>query len=664
MSSEVTFGRKVFGEDGALAAAFEGYKPRPGQVKMAGAVSAAMAAKSHLVVEGPCGVGKSVAYLVPSIKHAIDTGTSVIIATANIALQEQLVGKDLPMLQGVLGRLGLNFSFQLVKGRNNYLCKSEVKDLKEKPENGNLFGGSDLDELTKILEWAESTTTGDVSELDFLPTPKVWSKVSTSADECLGSECPFRDTCFAEMSKARAQTVQVVVTNYHMLIAHLRVSEMTDGKVQLLPPYTVVVCDEAHKLADIARGFFGFELSSGSVARTLDGIKKIDQPLADRIEYRADEFFAQAKAFCSSKQYRTRFKRPPPFDYADLVADLGTMASAVRRAIASSSEEEGKKLKKKVERLNKLQDTLVSVCTLRDSECVYFAKEEGKTFKICVQYKRVGPLLNQMLWSKIDTGIVTSATLRVGRDFEYVKTELGLDLATRKVESLGVDSPFDFLRNARLVIPNGLVDPTFRPQYDPRMSQEERDRNDPLLNQTAALVRDTIRHTGGRTLGLFTSHRALKYVAANLGKIPYAVHVQGTSQRTALTAAFKEDETSCLLGTESFWAGVDAPGSTLSAVVIDKFPFPSPEDPILDAISEEDPKWFFNYSLPRMIIQLSQGAGRLIRSVNDRGIIVIGDCRMTTKGYGNQVRESLPRMLIETDIATALRAVGITPSGE
>lgn len=627
----------VFGAEGLLAAKFKGYAPRKGQVDMAIAVEKAIAEKGHLIAEGPTGTGKSLAYLVPAIewatkKEAIRSAVpkKVIVVTGNIALQEQLVGKDLPLLQAIMPE---PFDFCLSKGKNNYLCV----DALGKALANNALAGKD-GQIARLLAWAQSTVTGDVSEFPETPEPALWRQMSVGSDECKGNSCKWFAKCFAEKAKRAQVVAQVVVTNYHMFFAHLVVRakmkelQARGAPVELdivLPPADVIVFDEAHKAADIARDFLGFQITKGSIDWLVRGFQ---HELAGQTKAAAERFFRAMAEHRRTKQYKSRLKKGHPLAPVALtLADLLTKVAQFYKVNAASSAwapDEKAELDMRAKRGFTLATQLQEAMEPEKHPDVVYFIEETQNGNAILKSKpiQVGAWLENELFGSFPTVVVTSATLATGSSggFEFVKKELGL----KQTAEMVAESPFSWKNQVLFVVPKTMTDPKDYGTF---------------AGSVADHVAKIARASRGRLLGLFTSFKVLDAAHRACSDLPYRVFKQGEAPRTMLVNKFKEDVESCLLGCESFWAGVDVPGESLSCVVIDRLPFPTPEDPIVDAIAEKDDRWFFNYAVPRAIIQFKQGFGRLIRTTSDRGVVVCLDRRVTDMSYGRSFVAALPR---------------------
>jgi len=613
---------KVFGPGGYLAARFSGYETRPGQIQLAEKVHEAIHSGRHLLAEGPTGTGKSIGYAVPAI-HASREGKKIVIATANIALQEQLVNKDLPLLQDVLPGL---FSFALMKGRNNYLCLSTFYENQQQGTFSSFFDGETIVAQKELVKWANKTDTGDVSELDFEPPSQLWRLFSSTADDCRGSKCEYKDNCFANTARARARDADIVVCNYHLLFSHLKVREQS-GLDLILPPFDVAICDEGHKAADIARDFFGFRITGGSVRWATRMLEKIDEPeLMHRVHILTDDFFSDLAMYRDSEQYKIRLRKKGVVPWTPLCQALRDTADAYQKQESTGDHKLDADLDKANSRCGVLVKNITEAMTLEDGESVYYLEQMGNKTALRSKLIKVGHKLRTNLFDQTDSVIVTSATLATGKSFEFVAQEIGANDIERTGEIVA-DTPFDFVKQALIVAPEGLPNP-----------------NDPAFpEQVPRLVEEIINYAEGRTLGLFTSYKNLNatydYVS---GRVNYNVMRQGDQPRMKLVAEFRTDINSVLLGTESFWVGVDVPGESLSCLVIDRLPFQAPGDPVMDAISERDDRWFWNYSLPRAVIAFKQGFGRLVRSMDDRGVVVILDNRLIEKSYGKIFITSLP----------------------
>lgn len=636
----------VFGPQGALAQAFPGYQPRDGQVAFARRVAQVISSGGLLMAECPTGTGKSVGYLAPAIMTAGASGRKIVVATANIALQEQLVGKDLPMLRKILP---VPFTFALLKGISNFLCVDRLKSKTHQDE----ASSSDGMRAEGLRRWASQTTSGDVSELSYDPGP-LWRHFAVGAGECKGSDCRYKDNCWGRKARERARSCEVIVCNYHVLLTHLALKAKT-GKDLILPELDVVILDEAHKLPDLAREFFGEQLSAGALRRYGAYLTSAEaHSLRARMSSEADMFFDALGEFRASKGYRARLRKPDPVEWRRLYDVMAEAVSAMTTAATkiNSGDDVGerdadfaKELVKSAIRLAAQRDFLAEAMTLADPDnCVYHVELEGRDKRAVLKKTVVdpGPALEQNLMSQAKTVVATSATLTVDGKFDHFAAEAGM----READRLIAASPFNFKTQQLMVFPADAPDPKGdREVYAAGICK--------AVGEAVAAAR-------GRTLCLFTSYRMMDLAHKHLLSLglPYRILRQGDAPRMQLVADFKEDVHSVLLGVESFWAGVDVPGEALSCVVIDKLPFITPEDPVCDLISERNPNWFFDYAVPRAIVQMKQGAGRLIRSVSDRGALVLLDRRLLEKAYGAAFIRSLPRSARSRNLADVATFLG------
>lgn len=654
----------TFGQGGYLAKRFASYGVRSGQLALTRKVDTALESGVHLIAEAGTGTGKSLAYLIPATYRASAaarrivaartdpnvpeesedwSSAQIVVVTANIVLQEQLLNKDLPLLKEILP---WDFSYALLKGRNNYICLSEYAERRENGYTGT-HTPEDLEQIESINAWVEECRAaggyGDVSELNFTPSFNLWSQLSVGGDQCTGVKCLFREDCFSAKAFRSARSANIIVTNYHMLMAHLQVKQYTGGDY-ILPPFKTLICDEAHKLPDIARDSFGFKITFETIKRLARLLLRMgDQDLGSQLDYTGHAFFEALTAYRNSSSYKTRIKEPleestETYDpWKKLDQALEYAASAFHRQFVFNSDRsdqasvrEAKKYERAEGRTSELRTQLRTLIQLTTSEeNVYFIEDDrGKTV---VQSRpiHVGPILKRELFDKHNV-IATSATLCVGGEFDFIANEMGC----AKYDSIIADSPFTWEDQALLIIPDDLPEP-----------------NDAQFAEyVGEMVSEVIKRAGGRTLCLFTSNRVLNAAYERNKNCGYTVLKQGDMPRGRLIKLFKEDVTSVLFGTESFWAGVDVPGEALSAVVIDRIPFPPPDDPIADAIAERDRAWFQNYSVPKAVIQIKQGFGRAIRATTDAAVVVILDKRLMTKRYGKTFLRSLPPVSLRSNM--------------
>jgi ATP-dependent DNA helicase DinG len=615
----------VLGADGPLARHLPGFAPRAEQIAMAEAVERALATRSELLVEAGTGTGKTYAYLVPVLRSA----AKVIVSTATRSLQDQLYHRDLPALAAALGR---PLKVALLKGRANYLCRHRLGLARGSPALPG-FAPPGERALRTIERWAATTKRGDIAELTSIPeADAVWAHVTSTRDNCLGQSCPsFRD-CHVVLARREAQAAELVIVNHHLLLADLALKE--EGFGELLPGADAVILDEAHQFPDVALQFFGLSIASRAVATVVrDAIAELTRAglldAALRAELGTLEAAAAAAlAALSSLPARVPFAEVPDL-FLDRLVELGTaLATVAARLDDERLEVPG------VRAVGRRAATLAA----RLEEFEALGAEDGlrvvetgtRGFTLEFTPFRVAERLTQQVRSRPWAWIHTSATLAVGSDFRHYAEKVGAEEA----ETLRIDSPFDYRRNARLYLPRGLPEPA-APGYTRAVVE-------------AALP--VVRAAGGGAFLLFTSHRALSeaagYVRGVVEALGLPLLVQGESPRDALLRRFRELGNAVLLGTGSFWEGVDVPGRALSLVVIDKLPFASPDDPLLKArlegLRREGRNGFTDCQLPQAVLALKQGVGRLIRATDDRGVIMLCDPRLTTKGYGRSFLASLP----------------------
>ena len=626
---------EVFGPGGLLAQKLPGFVLRDSQLTMAREVDSALAEGRSLLIEAPCGVGKSIGYSVPAIQHALATGQHVLIATANIALQEQLVQKDLPFLQSVLP---VPFQFALLKGRGNFLCADKLLEQRSMLFAG--VSGEDQEEFDRVLDWASKTGTGDVSELPFKVSTRVWRHFSIAEpSECAG--CTLK-ACYHKAAVADAEKAHVVVCNYHLLFAHLKVQSATGGMAGVLPAFDALICDEAHEIPDIGSDFAGEEIGRWSFRGFKRHLTRSGYEALDR----AAENLSRAiklMAFKHAAQGSNRIKLPGLIDEEPILEALrhAWQELRVQQAQYEDGTKEHAQLERQKEQCRQLAQRVKALIWQERAEWVYWVERQdgasGESWKLKGKPVSIAPFLQQHLlpWKPV---IATSATLTTTReDFTFIRERIGLDTATRQIV---LPSPFDFNGSALLVVPDGLPEPTREAHRDCV--------HDHLY--------EAVRASGGRALLLFTSSQALRaahgMLAPEFERMGHHCFCQGDAPSTQLIARFKEDISSVLFATRTFFQGVDVPGESLSLVALDRLPFPSPTDPVMDYIAEHDPKgWFFKHSLPTALITWRQIFGRLIRRHDDRGVVLLLDGRVGTRKYGKQFLRAIPGGMLSREVA-------------
>lgn len=624
----------VFKDGGILSKEISGYKPRPGQIAMSEAIHEALGQGRHIIAEGATGTGKSFAYLVPATHH-VGTRVSIgkdkrriVIVTANINLQEQLINKDLPFLHKVLP---WHVSYALAKGTNNYLCRLVHEETK-KPANLVKLRRKHGDKSVNELEdWAATTTTGDRSDLVNEPTHELWRNYGISSDDCLGrKKCSYAATCFAMKAKDKWWGSNVLVANYHLYFAHMN----TGGN--LLPDHDTVIFDEAHRMADIARDFFGDRFTYGSIRYASRHIPDSFQRESHLVVL--EEFFQDLEKYAKSDRYRGYIgghgelsKNIPNFEMS--LESLEGLASLLAQQVPNIKDALKKeRVVNAVGRLRlgaKFFSSMDADSSYGKYKVVYSIEKDGKYWSARSRVVDVGLLFREQLYPEKSV-VLTSATLSTGGSFNYVRQELGFH-AQDPVTEFVAASPFDLPRQVLFMVDQELPPPV------PSMRHLH-------LQRSADQMIEVMRAVGGKTLALFTSKTGMEFTHRALTAqkdLPFTVLVQGQYTKPETIRRFKEDTTSVLLGLSSYWEGVDVPGEALSCLIIDKLPFPSPSDPLLAKICDENQNWFFEHSLPRAIITFRQGLGRLIRSVDDYGLLVFTDSRLITKNYGSRFLHEL-----------------------
>ncbi|MEO7555622.1 MAG: ATP-dependent DNA helicase [Acidimicrobiales bacterium] len=597
-----------------VAALPGGGEPRPGQVQMAEAVAGAVTHHRHLVVQAGTGTGKSLAYLVP----AIESGARTIVATATKALQDQLVGKDLPFLAEHLGR---PFTFAALKGRANYLCLQRAREVL-----GAVDGGEQLEldgdaerapraELIDLVEWATTAATGDRAELPVEPSARAWAALSTSARDCPGAlRCPAGDACFAERARAVASEADVIVVNLHLYGLHLASGGM------VLPDHDLVVIDEAHQLEEVISATAGVELGGASFTALARAARSLIAD--DRISRDLDATAAQVTEALGPLRDR-RLRQPDEVLTAALVAGRGRIDRllAATRAVPSDDGDVGARKQRVMKAATTLAEELVAIASPSPTD-VAWVEGPPNAPRLKLAPIDVGAALAP-LWGGDASVVLTSATLP-----STLPQRLGMP--PDSYELLDVGSPFDFEANALLYCAAHLPDP----------------RTDTFDAAVADELVALINAAGGRTLALFTSWRAMHAaVDAVRPRIAHPIFDQGSLPKPALVKAFGDDEAACLFATMGFWQGIDVAGATLSLVAIDRLPFPRPDEPLTQARRElARAASFATVDLPRVQMLLAQGAGRLIRTATDRGVVAVFDPRLANATYRWAVVNALPPM--------------------
>ncbi len=657
----------VLGPTGTLAQAIPHYEDRPEQRTMSTAVARALDDGRPLLIEAGTGTGKTLAYLVP----ALASGKRVIVSTGTRSLQDQIARQDLPLLRGIVGRA---FTAVTLKGVSNYLCRRRLVEAIG-------TGGQVSAELSGLADWVDETTTGDRAEVEWLAEDApVWADVTTTPDTRLGPRCPYFESCFVTLARRRAEKADLILVNHHLYFADLALRTAYPG-ARVLPEHDAVIFDEAHQLEDVVTEHFGARLSTqrlGLLVRdarssmTGGGLFARRRPYeatseqlvlaversgvglfarlrevlltagaeSGRVSLREDTltggdrqeawFRLDAALEELARHADVESEPPPPDDEED------PQEAAVREQIGAVAR-----------RARAVRDDLATIAEQRAASHVYWGELRPTGTVLCASPVDVADLVRRNIVQGAPTPIFTSATLTTEGSFAYTRTRLGLD--AHDVDELAVPSPFDYARQAMLYLPRDLPVPS-EPGF---------------IAAACARVVELAAITAGRAFVLFTSHRALREAQQRLVDLPFPLLVQGSEPRASLIERFRATTGAVLLGTGSFWEGVDVPGDALSLVVMDKLPFAPHTDPLIAArmrrVEERGEDPFAAIQLPAAALALKQGFGRLIRRRDDRGIVAVLDPRIVTRSYGKAFLASLPAALPRTSTLEQIRRWWVTP---
>jgi ATP-dependent DNA helicase DinG len=669
---------QFFAPGGLLARTHPAYEFRRGQLQMAQAVEQALEEKRHLIVEAGTGTGKTLAYLMPVIR----SGKRVIISTGTKNLQEQLFYKDIPFLERALfgepvgtaasavgpgqgpGRLSVCY----MKGRNNYLCRKKLYDLTDQPV---LSGLEEIEQYRAIAAWEKTTATGDRAELAELPeTSALWHKLDARSDACIGQKCSEWERCFVTEMRRRGMESDIIIVNHHLFFADLAIKLQADGAPDagILPEAAAVIFDEAHELEDVAGNYFGISVSNlrvDDLARDVEASLQHNRMLSASLSGALGSLRERSQFF---------FSLLPPgegrfaFDSRrEFLEENGDEFLAFNQALTRlAGELEGLPQKPEevfnfVRRAQEIQVQLAFAMESEDRNTVFWIERRGgrmnspqkprgaeRTGRQNVFLQAtpidVGPILRECLWSKLECAVLTSATLAVGGGFEYIRQRLGFEHARESV----LPSHFDYENQALFYVPPDLPDAR-TPQF---------------AALAAERIRKLLEITRGRAFVLFTSYAQMNDIYQRLlGELEFPMLRQGDAPKSALLEEFRLTPNAVLFATSSFWQGVDVQGEQLSCVIIDRLPFAVPSDPVVaarvKAIDADGGNAFFQYQVPAAVITLKQGFGRLIRSLHDRGLLVLLDNRILKKQYGRVFIESLPNYKKTTEMRVVEEFFGV-----
>ena len=634
-----------FGDDGLLAQKLDNIEPRQSQLQMAEAIHAVLATEksdysqaSILLIEAETGIGKTLAYLLP----ALLSKKRIVVSTATINLQDQILKKEIPLLESVFAE---KFPVVCVKGRQNYLCHYRWYQFRSSQQ----LSLVEDETCDRIDEWLLTTQTGDRAELDWLPdNSSLWPKISAQSHQCLGNDCPEAPLCFINALRKRAGAARLLVVNHHLFFSDLALRKHGFGEV--LPRYEGVIFDEAHHIENIASTYFGMSFSQYQILDLVGDVER--QAEADLAPSLADKMISSVRGL---RQRVDRFTDIFPeargrYPLLDLIENLGIwydeiklLSTGLERIIADlqAFQEYGEGWRTLIRRAEELHGNLIDIAlpdvVMEKGRYVHWYERRERSISLSATPINIADNLREALYPSIDFCILTSATLTTSGNFSYVLERLGVD---DQVETLRLQSPFDYVNQTCLYIPEARFPLPHESNYAA------------VLNER---ILEIVKISRGRALILCTSFKGMDSVAEYLeDHLSYPVFVQGSASRHALLEQFQEVTESVLVAVASFWEGVDVPGESLSCVIVDKLPFEAPNDPVLQSriadIKEKGGNPFFDFQVPRAILALRQGVGRLMRSSADRGLIAVMDGRLYAKGYGRNFIASLPPSPIVRDL--------------
>jgi ATP-dependent DNA helicase DinG len=649
---------KIFGRGGLIATYHEQYEYRPSQIEMAKAVWQAFEQERHLVVEAGTGTGKTLAYLIPAVAAAIAKNIRIVISTGTKNLQDQLMEKDIPFLQRILKR---KFKVTYMKGRSNYVCLHRLKRAETQPFFENM---EEVDYFQQIRKWAFNSETGDIAELTLPEKLPFWQRINARSEICLGQNCPNFDECFITKMRNQAEEAEIVIVNHHLFFADLSLRDNDYAKA--LPDYGAVIFDEAHLIEDIASEYFGHKVSNQQIEElirdvellTLDDTaenRKLKKLLLRILNLSAD-FWERLLMNASIEETRIPLTREL-FFVTDRSADLTPVGEAyflldndLARLETKLSDLELEETESLLRRLSLIRQNLALISKQEAKDMVYWIERSARTITLNAAPTDVSSILYERLFSRINTVILTSATLSSNGNFDFIKKRLGL--SEHKVDFLIAPSSFNYEKQAIVYLPSGMPDP----------------RSSLYFKRAAEEIVKLLNITNGRAFVLCTSNQSMnKLYELVRSQVIFPCFIQGSMMKTTLLEKFKNTPNAVLFATSSFWQGVDVRGEQLSCVIIDKLPFAVPTDPLVlartNSIEKNGGNAFYEYSVPQAIIALKQGIGRLIRSKEDKGVIAILDSRLLTKPYGKEFLDSLPKMEITAKLKDVERFLRESDSG-
>ena len=659
---------EIFGPRGLIARAHPDYEHRPGQIQMAEAVLRAFEGRRHLIVEAGTGTGKTLAYLVPAVAAATARGGRVVISTGTKNLQEQLMEKDIPFLQRVLPK---KFTAAYMKGRSNYLCLQRVKRAETTPI---LDGLDDVNYFDEVRRWSRDSTTGDRAELTELPeTLSFWRHIDARSEICTGQKCPDYDACYITRMRQRASEADIIIVNHHLFFADLALRGGEYG--QVIPDYSAVIFDEAHQVEDVAAEYFGFQVSNYQVEdmlRDLQALPVTDAGLNRELTRASNRVarFAEGLWMGFARGERGEEGRSPivPGTFARKnrageieATPLGesylSLDGALSRLEATLDliKEKPPEVENLLRRVRETRFNLEFIVAGDDGRYVYWVERRGRGLFLRASPIDVSTLLQDKLFERVETVVLTSATLASANGFDFIRRRLGLagsneeedadsNPAASKTDELVAQSGYNYEEQAVLYLPPRMPEPR-SPQWIERAAEE---------------VIELLHVSRGRAFVLSTSLSGMRALYERVAReVDFPCFVQGSASKAGLLERFRATPHAVLFATSSFWQGVDVRGEQLSCVIIDKLPFAVPTDPIVAArqrfIEEQGGSSFYEYSVPQAIITLKQGLGRLIRSTTDRGLLAVLDPRLRTAAYGRLFLASLPPCRVTSDLAEAAR---------